>query len=257
MGAWDLEESGGGGGGSGTVTSVSVASANGFAGTVANPTTTPAITLTTTVTGVLKGNGTTVSAAVAGTDYLTPSGNGSALTGITQSQVSGSQAGPLTGDVTTSGAAATLVGTSNVESIISANSTVAGALQTTGGTMSGAIAMGSHKITGLTNGSGAQDAAAFGQIPTVAWNVVAASTTHSSAAGEITLCTAGAGGFTVTLPAVVANEQVTVKKVDSGAGTITISPASGTIDGQSTVTIVMQYQSYHLVSDGTNWFVIA
>ncbi len=33
-----------------------------------------------------------------------------------------------------------------------------------GGTMSGAIAMGSHKITGLTNGSGAQDAAAFGQI---------------------------------------------------------------------------------------------
>jgi hypothetical protein len=40
------------------------------------------------------------------------------------------------------------------------------ALPLTGGTMSGAIAMGSHKITGLTNGSGAQDAAAFGQIPT-------------------------------------------------------------------------------------------
>ena len=35
-----------------------------------------------------------------------------------------------------------------------------------GGTMSGPIAMGSHKVTGLTNGSSAQDAAAFGQIPT-------------------------------------------------------------------------------------------
>lgn len=170
------------------------------------------------------------------------------------------QTGPLTGDVTTPAqpnAATTLVATSNVESIISANSTVAGALQTTGGTMSGAIAMGSHKITGLTNGSASSDAAAFGQIPTVAWNVVAASTTHSSAAGEITLCTAGVGGFTVTLPAVVANEQVIVKKIDSGAGNITISPASGTIDGQSTVVINMQYQSFTLVSDGTNWFVIA
>ena len=61
-----------GGGGSGTVTTVSVASANGFAGTVANPTTTPAITLSTTATGILKGNGTAISAAVSGTDYQAP-----------------------------------------------------------------------------------------------------------------------------------------------------------------------------------------
>ena len=64
---------GGGGGGSGTVTSVSVVSANGLAGTVATATTTPAITLSTSVTGILKGNGTAISAASAGTDYLTPS----------------------------------------------------------------------------------------------------------------------------------------------------------------------------------------
>jgi hypothetical protein len=54
----------------GTVTSVSVVSANGFAGTVATATTTPAITLTTTITGLLKGNGTAISAAVANTDYM-------------------------------------------------------------------------------------------------------------------------------------------------------------------------------------------
>lgn len=41
-----------------------------------------------------------------------------------------------------------------------------GALQKSGGTMSGAIAMGSNKITGLANGTAATDAAAFGQIPT-------------------------------------------------------------------------------------------
>ena len=56
--------------GAGTVTSVSVVSANGFAGTVATATTTPAITLTTSITGLLKGNGTAISAAVANTDYM-------------------------------------------------------------------------------------------------------------------------------------------------------------------------------------------
>lgn len=58
------------GGAGGTVTSVSIVSANGFAGTVATATATPAITISTTVTGLLKGNGTSISAAVAGTDYL-------------------------------------------------------------------------------------------------------------------------------------------------------------------------------------------
>lgn len=54
--------------------SVSVVSANGFAGSVAQATatSTPAITLSTSITGVLKGNGTAISAAVSGTDYLAP-----------------------------------------------------------------------------------------------------------------------------------------------------------------------------------------
>jgi len=56
----------------GTVTSVSIASTNGFSGTVATNTTTPAITITTSVTGLLKGDGTAVSAATAGTDYQSP-----------------------------------------------------------------------------------------------------------------------------------------------------------------------------------------
>ena len=84
---------GSGGGGSGTVTSVSVVTGNGFAGTVATPTTTPAITLETTVTGVLKGNGTAISAASAGTDYLAPNGSGAALTGITPAQAGADASG--------------------------------------------------------------------------------------------------------------------------------------------------------------------
>lgn len=58
----------------GTVTTTSVASANGFTGSVANPTTTPAITIGTNVTGLLKGNGTAVSSATQGSDYYSPSG---------------------------------------------------------------------------------------------------------------------------------------------------------------------------------------
>lgn len=71
-GTWDAAYTAAGGGGS--VTTVSVVSANGFAGTVANAGTTPAITMQTSVTGLLKGNGTAISAAVAGTDYISPAG---------------------------------------------------------------------------------------------------------------------------------------------------------------------------------------
>lgn len=71
--------------GTGTVTSVSVVSANGFAGTVATATTTPAITMSTSITGLLYGNGTalaatTVSAPLAysaGTLSITQSGTAS------------------------------------------------------------------------------------------------------------------------------------------------------------------------------------
>lgn len=95
-------------GGSGTVTSVSVVSANGVSGTVANATSTPAITLTLgnitptsvvasgngsfsglsigSLTGILKGSTGLVSAATSGVDY---SGGTSALaTGILKSTTS-------------------------------------------------------------------------------------------------------------------------------------------------------------------------
>jgi len=60
--------------GSGTVTTISIAASNGFTGSVATATTTPVVTLATSITGVLKGNGTAISAATAGTDYVTPAG---------------------------------------------------------------------------------------------------------------------------------------------------------------------------------------
>jgi len=61
----------------GTVTAVSVATSNGFAGSSSGGAT-PALTLSTTVTGVLKGNGTAISAAVSGADYA-PATSGTSI----------------------------------------------------------------------------------------------------------------------------------------------------------------------------------
>ena len=57
--------------GTGTVTGIIIASANGLAGTSNGNAATPTLTLSTSVTGILKGNGTAISAATPGTDYLT------------------------------------------------------------------------------------------------------------------------------------------------------------------------------------------
>jgi hypothetical protein len=53
------------------ISSVAVASSNGLAGTSSGGST-PTLTLSTTVNGLVKGNGTALSAATAGTDYVAP-----------------------------------------------------------------------------------------------------------------------------------------------------------------------------------------
>jgi hypothetical protein len=81
--AADFRTAIGAGAGGGSVTTVSVVSANGFAGTVANPTTTPSITLTTSISGMLKGSSSALVAATAGTDYS--AGTSALATGILKS----------------------------------------------------------------------------------------------------------------------------------------------------------------------------
>lgn len=104
--------------GGGTVSSVSVVSANGLAGTVATATSTPAITLSTSVTGVLKGNGTAISAATSGTDYS--AGTSGNSTGIVKSTTgTGALTTAVAGDFptlnqNTSGNAATVTTNANL-----------------------------------------------------------------------------------------------------------------------------------------------
>jgi hypothetical protein len=92
-------------GSGGTVTTVSVVSSNGFAGTVANATTTPAITLTTSITGLLYGNGTALGAVTVGSglSYSAGSLSNSGVTGVTGG--TGITVSAVTGNVTVTNSA--------------------------------------------------------------------------------------------------------------------------------------------------------
>lgn len=72
---------------------------------------------------------------------------------------------------------------------------------------------------------------------------------------SIVLATGGAGGITYTLMAASAFPRfpVMVKKVDAAAGVITLG---GTIDGVVNPTIVVQYATYTIVSDGTALYFV-
>lgn len=128
------------GAGSGTITAVSVASANGFAGSSSGGAT-PALTLSTTVTGMLKGNGTAISAGTAGTDYS--SGTAALATGILKSTTTtGGLTIAVAGDFptlnqNTTGSAATLTTSRNINGVAfngSADITVTAAAGTLTGT---------------------------------------------------------------------------------------------------------------------------
>jgi hypothetical protein len=184
-------------GSAGTVQSVAVTAANGFNGTVSNATTNANITLSTTITGILKGNGTAMSAATAGTDYA-PATSGSSI-------LSGNGSG----------------GFSNV--------TVGTNLSFAGGTLNGT---GAPATTGTDilygNGSGG-----FSSV-TVASPLTFSSGTLGLApitTGSDMLKGDGAGGITNAVPNVDfvppgANTSITSVALTSG--TITTAPASST-----------------------------
>ena len=71
-------------------------------------------------------------------------------------------------------------------------------------------------------------------------------------------CTGGSGGITVTLPTAVgyAGLTYTITKVDAAVGYVTIATTSSqTINGNATYSILMQYSSVTLHSNGSNWII--
>lgn len=79
-------------------------------------------------------------------------------------------------------------------------------------------------------------------------------TINATAADDYIIVT-GAGGNTVTLPAVASlpiGKKITIK--NSTAGNVTVNPdGSETIDGALTAVSFTQYESFTLLNDGTEW----
>jgi hypothetical protein len=63
---------------------------------------------------------------------------------------------------------------------------------------------------------------------------------------------------TVTLPSVRSGEQkrITVKVINAGGGTRTVSGGTVNIDGAGTVTTTTQYDSWDFVTNGTQWYIV-
>jgi hypothetical protein len=75
----------------------------------------------------------------------------------------------------------------------------------------------------------------------------------------IVRCDPSAGGFNVALlapSASIANRLHWIKNVTSSTNTITVVPASGTIDGAANKTITTAYGSMRVWCDGSNWFTL-
>jgi hypothetical protein len=245
-----------GGGGSGTVTTVSVVGANGFAGTVANATTTPAITLTTSITGLLKGNGTAISAATSGTDYS--AGTSALTTGILKSTTS---TGALTIAVAADFPTLNQSTTGNATTATTATNLASGSAGTIPyQSASGTTAMLAVGTTGqvlTSNGAAAPTwatASGGGATKTIS-NKTGAYTIVSGDLGTIINCTSGT--FTVSLTAAAtlgAGFTCTIWNTSATVGdAITIDPnAAETIDGVATL-ILRRGEGLDIVCDGTSW----
>jgi len=74
---------------------------------------------------------------------------------------------------------------------------------------------------------------------------------------QIILCDTSTNNVTVNLPTAVGNTAIYEIKKTAAANSMILDPASTeTIDGSTTITVVVENESLTLVSDNTNWKVI-
>lgn len=216
-----------GGGGFTGVTSVSVVNANGFFGSVATSTTTPAITITTTITGLLKGNATAISAA-AGSDINTAFGSQTA--NFVYASPNGSAGNPtfralVAADVptlnqNTTGTAATITGIATVPhggtglSTLTAFGLMAAGTTSTGNMQQ--IGVGTAGQVLVSNGAGA--------LPTFqAISVTAGVSSLTGTANRVTV-SAATGAITITGPQDIATTSSPTFRSLTLGGTAATTP---------------------------------
>lgn len=205
------------------------------------------------VTSAVAGTGITVSAAT-GTVTFTNAGV-TAFNGSTGSILG---VGSITGtanQVTASASTGSV--TLSLPQSIATSSTPQFAGLTIAGT--GAVSIGSTTAGTMNNvaiGATTATTAKFTGL-TVGYVSVGSATYVADANTNIVGCNR-AGTVAVTLPAVAVGRAVTIKDESGSASTnnITITPASGLIEGNASYTLNLNYGSITTYCNGTNWFII-
>ncbi len=91
----------------------------------------------------------------------------------------------------------------------------------------------------------------FLNVVTISANYIASNT------NSVILCNTSGASFQVTLPSPVSGMDLNIKKISNDSNILTVSGISSqTIDGNLTQTIISQYTSLEVVSDGLNWYII-
>ena len=85
------------------------------------------------------------------------------------------------------------------------------------------------------------------------------STISNPAAGileDVYLVSNSAAAVNITLPTVTGNSGYKVQIKRLGTANVTVTPASGTLDGAPNKVLSLQYSAFTCCTDGTNWFII-
>jgi len=86
--------------------------------------------------------------------------------------------------------------------------------------------------------------------------VVTVTSDYNANYDDIVLVDASSGAVTITLPPPRANAIVNVKKIDNSTNPVIVDGGGASIDGQSSIQMTVQYESYTFISDGINWWII-
>ena len=244
----------------GTVTAVSVTTANGFAGTSSGGAT-PALTLSTSITGVLKGNGTAMSAATAATDYVAPSAYASVngltmatarLLGRTTAATGAAEEISVAGGLTL--AAGVLTGTSGTVTSVTGTAPVV----SSGGTTP-AISM-PVATTSVNGYLSFTDWSTFNAKQPVAAPVTKTADFTVAATDIWLINNKAASTCTVTLPtaSTYTGRKLTIKNLQAFtvvSASSNVVPIDSTSAGTAILLDVVGNWAT-LVSDGTNWVIM-
>lgn len=102
----------------------------------------------------------------------------------------------------------------------------------------------------------------FGGVGRIAPRLATSTITGTATISTVTYnrCNSTTGAFTITLPTAVGitGRVYTVKKIDASANAVTVDgDGSETIDGAATYALATQWKSVTVISNGTNWEIIA